>query len=43
MSKPACPPVTNCDAFKGDNATFLPKKTFKDKMSLFSGRDQPGH
>jgi cyclase len=28
------------DAFKGDNARFLPKKTFKDRMSLGSGKDQ---
>jgi cyclase len=38
------------DAFKGDNARFLPKKTFKDKSSLGSGKDKidlyyfgPGH
>src|SRR6202795_3630542 len=38
------------DAFKGDNAKFLPKKTYKDKMSLGSGKDRidlyyfgPGH
>jgi glyoxylase-like metal-dependent hydrolase (beta-lactamase superfamily II) len=38
------------DAFKGDKAQFLPKKTFKDKMSLFSDKDLidlyyfgPGH
>ena len=50
MSKPSCPPVTNCDAFKGDKASFLPKTTFKDKRSLLSGKDQidlyyfgPGH
>lgn len=35
-----CRPVTNCQSFKGDNAKFLPKTTFKDKMSLFSGKDQ---
>jgi len=28
------------DAFKGDKAQFLPDKTFKDKMTLFSGPDQ---
>jgi cyclase len=26
--------------FKGENAAFLPKKTFKDKMSLLSGKDR---
>lgn len=38
------------DAFKGDKAKFLPKRTYKDKLSLFSGKDQvdlyyfgPGH
>src|SRR5881296_4007590 len=28
------------DAFKGDKARYLPKKTFKDKMSVGSGKDQ---
>src|SRR5438309_9849630 len=28
------------DAFKGDNAKFLPKRTFKDKMSVGSGKDR---
>jgi cyclase len=28
------------DAFKGDNAKFLPKKTYKDKLSLGSGKDR---
>src|SRR5436309_1191206 len=28
------------DAFKGDKAKFLPKKTFKDKMNVGSGKDQ---
>ena len=27
-------------AFSGDKAQFLPKRTFKDKMSLLSGKDQ---
>jgi cyclase len=38
------------DAFKGEKAAFLPKKTYKDKLSLMSGQDQidlyyfgPGH
>ena len=38
------------DAFKGANAKFLPGKTYKDKMTLGSGKDQidlmyfgPGH
>jgi cyclase len=28
------------DAFKGDNAKFLPKKTYKDKLTLGSGKDR---
>ena len=40
LSKPECPPVTNCQSFKGDKAKFLPKTTFKDKMSLLSGKDR---
>ena len=38
------------DAFKGDKAKFLPKKTYKDKMTLGAGKDRidlyyfgPGH
>ena len=27
MSKDTCPPVTNCQSFKGDNAKYLPKRT----------------
>ena len=28
------------DAFKGENAKFLPKRTYKDKMSLGAGKDR---
>jgi glyoxylase-like metal-dependent hydrolase (beta-lactamase superfamily II) len=28
------------DAFKGDKAVFLPKKTFKDKMTLGKGKEE---
>jgi glyoxylase-like metal-dependent hydrolase (beta-lactamase superfamily II) len=28
------------DAFKGDNAKFLPTKTYKDKLSVGSGKDR---
>ena len=28
------------EAFKGDNARFLPKKTYKDKLTLGSGKDR---
>jgi glyoxylase-like metal-dependent hydrolase (beta-lactamase superfamily II) len=40
MAKTNCPPVTNCNSFKGDNAKYLPRRTFKDRLSLFSGKDQ---
>jgi cyclase len=40
MARATCAPVTNCTAFKGDNAKYLPKKTFKDTLSLFSRKDQ---
>jgi cyclase len=32
--------MTKMDAFKGDKAQFLPKRTFKDKMTLGSGKDR---
>jgi cyclase len=42
--------MTKMDAFKGDKAKFLPKRTYKDKLTLFGGKDQidlyhfgPGH
>ena len=40
MARATCEPVTNCDAFKGENAKYLPKTTFSDRTSLFSGSDQ---
>jgi glyoxylase-like metal-dependent hydrolase (beta-lactamase superfamily II) len=40
MAKPTCPPVTHCEAFKGDNAKYLPKRTYKDRLSLLSGKDR---
>jgi cyclase len=40
MARSTCAPVTNCDAFKGANAKYLPKRTFKDRLTLFSGADQ---
>ena len=40
LARDKCEPVTNCAAFKGDNAKSLPKRTFKDKLTLFSGKDQ---
>jgi cyclase len=32
--------MAKMDAFKGEKAQFLPKKTYKDKMSLGSGKDR---
>jgi len=40
LARAKCEPVTNCDAFKGDNAKFLPKRTYKDRLTLFSGKDE---
>ena len=48
MSRPTCDDgagyqggsITNCEAFKGENANYLPKTTFSNRMSLFSGSDQ---
>lgn len=39
-AKTTCNNVGNCDKFKGDNAKYLPKRTFKDKLSLSSGKDR---
>src|SRR5262245_32072617 len=32
--------MTKMDAFKGDKAQFLPKRTYKDKVTLGSGKDR---
>ena len=32
--------MARMDEFKGENAAFLPKKTYKDRMSLFGGKDR---
>ena len=40
MSGASCETVTNCDAFKGENAKYLPKTTYSDQLSLGSGADQ---
>ncbi len=40
LAREKCEPVTNCGAFKGENAKYLPKRTYKDKLTLFSGKDQ---
>ena len=40
MARTTCEPVTNCDAFQGENARFLPKRTYTERMSLFSGPER---
>ena len=40
LSQATCKPVTNCNAFKGENAKFLPKRSFKDTMTLLDGKDR---
>ena len=40
MARPTCQPVTNCDAFKGDDAKYLPRTTYSERLSLYSGPDQ---
>ena len=40
MSRDTCQPVTNCDAFKGENAKYLPKTAYSERMSLFNGADR---
>ena len=40
MARTTCEPVTNCDAFKGENARYLPKRTFSVRTSLFNGPEQ---
>ena len=32
--------MAKMDAFKGDKAKFLPKRTYKDKLTLFSGKNR---
>ena len=32
--------ITNCEAFKGENAKYLPKTTFETRTSLLSGPEQ---
>ena len=32
--------MAKMDAFKGDKAKFLPKRTYKDKLTLGSGKDE---
>lgn len=50
MARASCEPVTNCAAFQGANAKYLPSRTYSERMSLLSGPDRidlyhfgPGH
>ncbi len=40
LARDTCERVTNCDAFKGENAKYLPGTTFSNRLSLFHGPDQ---
>ena len=40
MARATCEPVTNCAAFQGENARFLPKRTYTERMSLFDGPER---
>ena len=40
MSRSSCEPVTNCSSFKGENSSYLPRITYSERTSLFSGDDQ---
>ncbi len=40
MARATCQPVSNCDAFKGANAKYLPTTTFSGRKSLFEGDDR---
>ena len=40
MARATCEPVTNCEAFQGENARYLPKRTYTERMSLFDGPER---
>ena len=40
LTKATCTPATNCEAFKGDNAQYLPNVTFDDRRTLTVGSDR---
>jgi cyclase len=40
LAREQCTATGGCANFQGDNKKYLPSRTFKDKMSLFSGADQ---
>jgi cyclase len=40
MMQDSCEPVTNCEAFKGENAQYLPSHTYSDRLTLGTGTNQ---
>ena len=40
LAREKCATVGGCQTFQGDQARYLPKKTFKDKLSLLDGKDR---
>jgi glyoxylase-like metal-dependent hydrolase (beta-lactamase superfamily II) len=40
LARETCTATGGCANFRGQNAKYLPNKTFKDRMSLFSGKDR---
>jgi cyclase len=40
LSKEVCESLANCGFLSGDKANYLPQKTFKDRMTLASGKNR---
>jgi glyoxylase-like metal-dependent hydrolase (beta-lactamase superfamily II) len=40
LARTACANVGGCQNFQGENAKYLPTRTFRDRMSLLSGDDR---
>jgi cyclase len=40
LSKEVCEPIAHCGFLSAEKASYLPKKTFKERMSLGSGKDR---
>ena len=40
LSQATCNRVTGCEYFQGENKKYLPKSTFTDRLTLFSGNDR---
>jgi cyclase len=40
LSKEVCESLANCGFLSGEKASYLPRKTFKDRMSLGSGKNR---